>query len=148
MVGLGDDAGDFSVLGADLRHLSLKYGESLLLLQDLTHRRAVSGFIRLRAQRVDRRSFRSIEHLGLDESAVDDLGHLAAERVHLPDQMALGSAADLRVAGHHRHMVNMQRKDSCLKPQARAGKRRLAARVAGTHHDHVVRVLIFPYRID
>jgi hypothetical protein len=52
--------------------------------------------------------------------------------------VALGGAADGGVARHLPDGVQVHRQQQGARPHARGGQRRLAARVPGAHHDHVV----------
>jgi hypothetical protein len=52
--------------------------------------------------------------------------------------MALGDAADGRIATHLRDQVEVQRKDRRAQPHARRRYRRLTARVARAHDDDIV----------
>ena len=63
-----------------------------------------------------------IQHTVLDAGLVRRSGHLAAQGVQLPDQMALPRAADGRVAGHVAHAVQIHGKAHRVKAQARRGQ--------------------------
>src|SRR4029077_19763952 len=58
-----------------------------------------------------------------------------AERVDLPNEMALRRAADRGIARHVRHGVGAQRAESHTDADARRRMRGLAARVAGADHE-------------
>ena len=79
-----------------------------LPLDAALHRRAIGGAVVLRPGRAHGRPFAGVEHPELDAGLVGDLGHLAAERVNLADDLALRQAADGGVAGHLRDLVGAQ----------------------------------------
>ena len=78
---------------------------------------------------MDGRPLAGVEHAGLDERVVDGAAHFAAERVDLADEMPLARAADGGIAGHEGDGIQIEREQQGIKPHARAGQRRLAARV-------------------
>ena len=88
-----------------------------------------------------RRALGGVERLEVRARQVRRAGHLAAERVELAHQVALGGAAHGRVAAHHRGAVALEREAQRREPHARAGERGLAARMAQAHHDDVVALL-------
>ena len=96
---------------------------------------------------MNRRSLGCVQHLGLDKGLVDDARHLAAERVHFAHKVTFRCASYVRIARHHRDMVDMQREDRGFQAQAGACESSLTSRMACAYHDDMVAVFIFPYRI-
>ena len=86
--GIGLDACDMPVLCQQVRYFHLADVKPRLRFQHLPHGPAVVRFIRLGAQGMDGRTFRLVQHLGLDEGPVDDLSHLSAQGVYFPHQMS------------------------------------------------------------
>ena len=135
--GVGGDGADFPVLHADGDHLRLLQVQVLLPLQGLLHHRLVASPIRLGPERVDRRSLPQIQHPVLDAGLVRRPGHLAAQGVQLPHQMALAGAADGRVAGHVAHAVQVHGEAQGLQSQPRRGQGRLDTGVSRPDHRDV-----------
>mgnify|MGYP000140419512 CR=1 FL=1 len=75
---------------------------------------------------------------GALQGLVGGLGHLPAQGVQFPDQVALAGAPDGRVAGHVAHRVQVDGEAQGGQPQPGAGQGGLNSRVAGAHHDHLV----------
>ena len=86
--GIGLDSCNMPVFCEQVRHFHLADVKPRLRFQHLPHGPAVVCFIRLGAKRMDGRTFGLVQHLGLDESPVDDLSHLSAQGVHFPHQMS------------------------------------------------------------
>ena len=99
---------------------------------------AIGLLVALRAQRLHGGPLAGIEQAHLDEGAVGVAAHLAAERVDLAHEMALGRPADRGVAGHQRDAIEVHRQQQRAASHARRRQRRLAARVARADDDHIV----------
>ncbi len=127
-------------VGVDARDLGLAQRHAGRVLEPGPHRLAVAALVGLGPGRAHRRALRRVEPAELDAGGVDDLGHRAAERVDLLDQVALGHAADRRVARHLRDQLERAGQDQRARAQPRGGQRGLAAGVAGADDDHVVGV--------
>ena len=76
----------------------------------MLHDLLVAPPVGLGAEGVNGRALAQIQHTVLDTGLIRRLGHLTAESVQLPDQMALSRAADGRVAGHVAHTVQIHGK--------------------------------------
>src|ERR1019366_3754777 len=74
----------------------------------------------------------------LDSYSVDDLAHHPAQRIDFAHQVALGDSSHSRIAGHLRNQVEVDGVEGGLQAHTCRGHRRLAARVPGTHHHHIV----------
>ena len=72
------------------------------------------------AQRVHRRALSEVQHPVLDAAAVCRLGHLAAQRIELANQVPLSRAADGGIAGHIADRVEVDREDDSRKAHPRA----------------------------
>ena len=70
-------------------------------------------------------------------AGVDDLAHLAAEGVDLADDLALGDAADGRVAAHLRDGVGVHGQQRGAQTQPSRGQGRLDAGMTGADDNHV-----------
>ena len=86
---------------------------------------------------VDGGAFALIQHPVLDAAVVCRHAHFAAQRIQLPDQMALAGAADGGIAGHIAHGVQIDGKEDGMQPQPGGGQRGLDARVTRTDDGHV-----------
>ena len=126
----GGDGDDSPVLHAYGHHLRLLQTQVFLPLQGLLHDLLIAPPVRLCPERVDGRPFAQVQHPVLDAGFVRGPGHLAAQSVQLPHQVALGGAADGGVAGHVAHAVQIDGKAHRVQPQPCRGQGRLDARVA------------------
>jgi hypothetical protein len=128
--GLGalyNQVGHFGLLDLQIR----------LRLQYFAHLEPVSLLVALRTRRPYCRAARCIQQTELDADRVGDLSHDAAERVNLPDQVALGNAADSWVARHLSNQVDIKSVEGGLQAHARGGHRGLASGMAGADHDDI-----------
>ncbi len=98
---------------------------------------AVPALVRLCPRRPDRRAAAAIEQLELDPGRVDRTPHQPAERIDLPDQVALCRAADGRVARHVRDRALRERAQTDALPKTRGGPRGLHAGMPGANHHDV-----------
>jgi hypothetical protein len=79
----------------------------------------------------------AVEHTDLYGVSVGRKAHLAAERVYLPDKMALSGAAYRRIAGHVSHPVKIYGETYSIGPQPRRGQRRFNAGMPGAYYGHI-----------
>ncbi len=112
--------------------------EAGLGFEDLAHFDAVELLVALGARAPDGGAARGVEQAELDADGVGDFAHDAAERVDLADEMALGHAADGRIAAHLRDEVEVHGDERGLEAHARGSHGGLAAGVAGADHDDIV----------
>ena len=82
-------------------------GEVRLADEGGLHRARVGVAIAEHAGRAHRRALGGVEGLEVGAGEVGRARHLAAQRVELAHQVALGGAADRRVAAHHRGAVRL-----------------------------------------
>ena len=94
-------------LGQKLHHLALPQQQAGGFLQTALHALLIAPPVRLDARRVQRRALSPAQHAKLQGGLVGRLGHLAAQRVNLPHQLALGRAPDAGIAGHVAHTVQV-----------------------------------------
>ena len=94
------DAGRLPALDEQRLGGRLEEHELRLPLDTALHRGAIGGAVVLRPGRAHGRALAGVEHPELDAGLVGHLGHLAAERVNLADELALRQAADGGIAGH------------------------------------------------
>ena len=130
--GSGDHPLDLAILYIDIDDFALADLETFLFLQCVLHRLLVSELVRLRTQRVDRRSLARVQHAGLDIGLIDILAHLPAQGIDLTDQMAFRRAADAGVAGHHCDTVQIDSKHDAGQAHARDSKSCLTSRMAAS----------------
>jgi len=113
--------------------------------QHLLHRAGVGVFVTLAARAVHRRALALVEHAELDARGVGHPAHEAAQGVDLADDLALGQAADGRVAAHGAGLGRVhgdQRHPAGGCQQVGRGPGGLGPRVAATDHHHVVEVAV------
>ena len=119
-----------TVFHDQLRNLHLADRQMIGIFKNLAHRLAVRPLIRLRTQRMHRRSLRLIQHFRLNKRLINIFTHLAAERVDLFYEVSLRRASDVRVARHHGDAVDTYRKYNRFQPHPRCRKCCLASRMA------------------
>jgi hypothetical protein len=98
----GDSAGGLSLLllQQQVGNFCFEQRQVGRSFQQFAHAGAVEGLVALRTRAPDGRSTAPVEQAELNAGGVGDDSHHAAERVDLAHQVALGDAADGRVAGH------------------------------------------------
>lgn len=107
-------------------------------LQHAAHLVFVSMLVRLGAVALHGGALRGVEHAELDAGGVDDLRHLAAQRIDLAHHVALADAADGGVARHEGDVVEVQREEQGGTPHPRRGQCRFTAGVPGSNHYDVI----------
>ena len=126
------------LLAQQFRYKKLTHIEVRRIFECFLHDALIEKFIRLHPERVDGGAFARIEEPPLDRRPVRRDAHLAAERIDLAHEMTLAGAADGRVAGHHRDVVERKRHAERTPPEPRRCERRLDTRVPRTDDDNVV----------
>ena len=111
-------------------HFALTHRQVLLPLQRGLHNPLVLPAVGLGPQRPHRRALAPVQHPVLDAGPVGSLGHLAAQRVQLPHQVALAGAADGGVAGHVAHGVQVDGEHNGFQAHPGRRQRRFNAGVA------------------
>ena len=109
--------------------------------QDLLHGAGVGLAVGLGPGTPDRGAFAPVEEAVLDGRAVGDAGHLAAEGVDLADDLALGQAADGRVARHGGNRVGPQGDQGGGGPEACRRQGGLAPGVPAAYYNNIEGVL-------
>ena len=130
--GMGHDTGDFPIFHKDFHNFGLFYPQVVLFFQGVLHDLLVFPAVGLGTEGPDGRPFAPVEQAVLDAGLVGGLAHLAAQRVQLPDEMALAGAADGGVAGHIAHRVQIYGEAQGAHPHPGSGQGSLDAGVAGT----------------
>src|SRR5262249_53428653 len=143
----GDDAGDTAAVAAVARGGEvfedegldglLAEGEVRLLFDSALHLDLVELLVGLGARRVHGRALGAVEQAKLNRRGVYDLAHLAAQRVDLADDLALGDAADGGVAAHLGDGVGVHGEQGGAQAEAGGGEGGLGAGVAGADDDDV-----------
>ena len=111
----------------DLGLLDEEVGDGL---EFFAHAGAVEGFVALGAGAPDGGAAGGVEEAKLDAAGVGYFAHDAAEGVDFADEMALGYAADGRVAGHLGDEVEVEREEGRSEAHARCCGGGFAASVA------------------
>ena len=122
---------------ADGGDLPLAEGQVLLALQGALHDLLVPPPVRLGPEAVDGGALAPVEPV-LDAGLIGGPGHLAAQGVQLPDQVALAGAADGGIAGHVAHRVQVDGKADGPLAHAGGGQGGLNAGVARANHRDIV----------
>src|SRR5580765_3692805 len=99
---------------------------------------AVLLLVHLRAGGPDSGPAAGIEKAKLNADSVGHFAHKAAEGIDFADEVALGNAADGRVAGHLRDEVEVHGDERSLQTHAGTGARGFAAGVAAADHYNVI----------
>ena len=131
------DARELVPLDDQIGRLSFDEGEARCRPERAAHPLGIAVLVGLGARGLHGRSAAGVEQAELDAGLVDGASHLAAEGVDLAHQMALGEAADRRVAGHAGHRPPVERHNGGGASHARRGQRGFAAGVPGAD-DHDV----------
>src|SRR6185295_12789295 len=95
----GDRPGHTPARGPDALRHALEDGQVLRLLHARASEPGIERAIALGARPPHRRPARSVEDPELDAGGIGEAPHDPAQRVDLPDELALGEASDRRVAG-------------------------------------------------
>ena len=112
--------------------------ETVDLGQQFGHGAAIKLAVGLRPRPAHRRTLRTVQHAELDAGLVDGPAHHPVERVDLAHQMALGEAADCRVARHLADRRPVVRQQSGAGTDAGRCRSRLAASMTTADHEHIV----------
>ena len=129
---------DLTFFHDQLCHLSLTDRQVIGIFHGTAHLAGVFLLVRLRAERMHRRSLGLVEHLGLYKGFIYIFSHLAAERIQLAHQVALRASADIRVARHQGDAVHADGKHDRLESQSRACQRRLTAGVSRPDDRYII----------
>ena len=97
--------GSSSFLNHEIDNFSLANVQAGLTLKHFAHLDAVELLVALGAGTPDGRAAGGIQQAKLDANGIGHFTHDAAECVHFPDKMALGNAADGRIAAHLGYQV-------------------------------------------
>jgi len=96
-----------SVFNTNIYNFRLPEDKVFLTLKRVLHYFLVFAPVSLRAQRVNGRSFASVEHPELDASLVSAPGHFSAKGVEFANEMTLSRSTDRWVARHIAHSVKV-----------------------------------------
>ena len=94
-------------------------------------------FVGLSPRRPDRRAPAAIEKLELDARCVTSKAHQSAERIDLPNEVALRSTAHSRVTRHVGHRIGRQRAQGDLAADLSRRPRSLDACVTSAHDYYI-----------
>ena len=137
-VQLGDNTLHMTVFHFQRHHLGLMDGQTRGLFQRMLHVFVVAAAVGLHPQCVHGGAFALVQHPALQVGGVCRQTHHAAQRVHLPHQRALGSAADAGVAGHIADGVQTHGKDSRFCAQHSSCMGGFDARMASADDDDII----------
>src|SRR6266436_10169081 len=106
--------------------------------KEFLHRPPVQLAVRLGTRSAHGRALAAVEDAELDAGTVDGPSHDPVERVDLTHEMALGKAADRRIARHLANRLDPVGQEQRTRAEARRSRRRLAAGMAATDDDDIV----------
>ena len=118
--------------------LGLADVEAGLGFENFAHFDAIELLVALGAGAPDGGAAGGVEQTELDADGIGDLAHDAAQGVDFADQVALGDAADGRIAAHLGDQVHIHGDEGGLEAHARRGHGGLAAGVSRAHDHHIV----------
>ena len=130
-------ARDAAVFGEDVRHLVLPEGEARLAVERGLDRVLIGLAVHLGAGGAHGRPLAHVERAELDARGVGPEAHHAAEGVDLAHHVALGEAADGRIAGEVPEAVEVAAHEQHGKAQPRQGHGRFRPGVAAARHEAV-----------
>ena len=130
-------AGDAGLVRADPDDLSLLQLQIVRQLQHMLHVVLVGAAVSLSPEGMDSWTLAQIQHPVLDTAVVGGNAHLTAQRVQLPDKVALAGAADGGVAGQIRHRVQIDGEKDGVTAQPCGGQCGFDARMTGTDDRNV-----------
>ena len=131
------------ILRDQFRDLRLPDQKMRLILEAFPHLIGIGFFICLCTQTVHRWSLRLIQHLRLQESLIDDLSHLTAERIQLTDEMSLRAATDMRITWHESDAVGTHRKYHGLQSETCRCESCLTSGMARPDDDHIISLFYY-----
>ena len=117
------------LVGEEVGDLGLLHPQVFLQFQGVLHDLLVLPPVGLGPQGPDGGALAPVQGAVLDAGPVRRPGHLAAQGVQLPDQMALSGAADGGIAGHVTHRVQVDSEAHRFQSQPGGGQGGLDARV-------------------
>ncbi len=124
----GDDhLGDDALEKSQIRHN----------LEPSLHGQPVDSFVALGPGRLDRSAPAAVEEPELDARLIGEKAHQASESIYLPDEMALGQAADGRIAGHLGDGLEVDGHERGPEAHGARCRGRFAAGMPGSDHDDV-----------
>jgi len=97
----------------------------------------VGFLVALRAGRLDGWSFGGIQKTKLNSGDIGVDGHLAAKRIDLAHDLALGLAADGRIAAHLGDRIEIAGQEQGRDAHSRCCQRRFRAGMPGSANDHI-----------
>lgn len=112
-------------------------GQVALRGDDGLHPLGVFLLSALAARRPYGRTAALVERLRLKRGGVGVLPHLAAKRVQLADEMALGKSADGRIARHRRNRRLPRGDEKGASPHPRRRQRRFASGMSAADHQDI-----------
>ena len=134
----GLDAAHLIAIEQKPAHHALGQLQGRELLEQRADGAAVQGAVTLGARRPHSRPFRAVQHAELDRRAVRRTPHGPPERVHFPDDGALGDPADGGITGHVADGVEVGGNQERAGLEAGRHGRGLGTGVAAADDDHVV----------
>jgi len=131
----------------DIDNGILEECKAALAFQCLLGLPMVGELVRLGTGGLHRRSSPSVEHAELDHRLVDQVCHLTTQRIHFTDQVALGQAADSRIAGESSNRIQTLGDQNCRVPEPGKGQGGLYAGMPGSNDYRIVIHIIYLHRI-
>ena len=130
-----------TILDPKRRHLSLFDPKIWLPLQNFLHANSVLLLVALGPRRPNRWPPARIEKTELDADCIRYFAHHTAERVNLPNEVALRDSTDRRIARHLCNQIRIHGDHDCAHSHAGTRARCLAPGVTAAHNHNVERLI-------
>jgi hypothetical protein len=126
----------------EFRGLGLPQVQVRFSLADPLHSELICLFVALGARRPNGRTFLEIKHPELQTSQVRGPGHFSPQGVYLASEVPFCKATDCRIAGHLTDCVSVDGQQQGLAAHPSSSQGGLDPGVAGSDHDHIIRLRI------
>ena len=94
----------------------------LLIFNHSTHFSRIISFICLCSERMNSRSFRSVQHFRLNKSFIYILSHFTTKSIHFTDKMTFRRPSYIWITWHQSNTVYTHCKNDCLQTKPGTGK--------------------------
>jgi hypothetical protein len=131
------DAANMAIRKEQIGHLALDDREMRRFSKLPLHLSTIDGAVALSARRLDSRAAASIEDAKMDADSIGDDAHEAAKSINLAHEVALGDAANSRIARHLGDCVHREGDERCAATHAGGCMSGLASGVPAADDDHV-----------
>ncbi len=134
------DPNHATVSNKDLFNESLLHLEIRLPLENTLHETPVTSLIVLRSCSLNCRPLFHIQRARLYGREIGDLGHFAAQNIHLLDKMPLSQSSNGGRTRHVCHSVEVDGENQRLAAHPSGGQCGLATRMTGSDNDDIISI--------